>query len=163
MIAQAPADFALKGPMPEVPPSLLASPWLWSTLLLFGAVVWGVVRLARARAPARDHASAAHGAIDAAASLPQRESLSAVSAALRRYVAEVEPSAPAGLSTEELERRLGAVPVLLPARQPLIAALRAADSARFAGQEADPALVAAAAHEAVNRAEAALGAFSRRP
>ena len=73
----------------------------------------------------------------------------------------MEPAVPAGLSTAELETRLGTLPAFLPARQPLIAALRAADAARFAGQDADPALIAAAAREALSRAEAARGAFSR--
>lgn len=161
MNPEAPADFALKGPMPEVPPGLLLSPWTWSALILSGAVIWGVMRLLRRDPAPPDPAAETRQAIDAALALPPEEALAAVSNALRRYVAAVQPGAPAGLSTEELERRLGTLPEFMPARQPLIAALRAADAARFAGTEADPALVAAAARDAVNRTEAARGAFAR--
>lgn len=161
MIAEAPAEFALRGPLPEVPPNLLQSPWTWSALILLGAAVWGAVRLARAGRRAADPAAEAARAIDAALALPREESCAALTAALRRYLAAVEPAVPAGLSTADLEARLGTLPAFLPARQPLIAALRAADAARFAGQDADPALIAAAAREALSRAEAARGAFSR--
>lgn len=163
MTPEAPADFALKGPMPEVPPGLLLSPWTWSAVILLGGVIWGVAALRRRDATPPDPAAETRRAIDAALALPPEQALAALAGALRRYVASVEPAAPAGLSTEELERRLGTLPEFLPARQPLIAALRAADAARFAGAETDPALVAAAAREAVERAEAARGAFVRAP
>ncbi|MGA0134333.1 MAG: hypothetical protein ACO3ND_08260 [Opitutales bacterium] len=161
MIAQAQSEFALRGPMPEMPPGLLASPWTWVAVILLTASVWGVVRLLRARPGKADPAGEALREIESAAAQPPERALALVAAALRRYVAAVEPAAPAGLSTGELEARLGAAPVFLPARGPLIAALRASDLARFAGGHADPTLVAAAAREAIVRAEAARGAFAR--
>ncbi len=161
MSADAPADVVLKGPMPEVPPGLLLSPWTWSAVILLGGVIWGLALLRKGRPAPADPADETRRAIDAALALPPEQALTALAGALRRYVAAVEPHAPAGLSTEELERRLGALPEFMPARQPLIAALRAADASRFAGAETDPALVAAAAREAVNRTEAARGAFAR--
>lgn len=161
MTPEAPADFVLKGPMPEIPPGLLLSPWTWSAAILLVGVIWGLVSLRRGAAARPDPAAETRRAIDDALALPPEQALTALAAALRRYVATVASAAPAGLSTEELDRRLGTLPEFLPARQPLIAALRAADASRFAGAETDPALVAAAAREAVDRAEAARGAFAR--
>ena len=76
-----------------------------------------------------------------------------MTAAFRAYLAAAHPAAHAALSTEELAARLVDLPLFLPARQPLLAALRAADAAKFAGAPLDPAILIAAVREAAQRVE----------
>ena len=57
------------------------------------------------------------------------------------------------LSTEELVLVLAGLPVFLPARQPLLAALRSADAAKFAGASLEVSLLIAGIREAAQRIE----------
>lgn len=85
----------------------------------------------------------------------------AITSALRTYLAAVDPAAAASLSTEELERHLQGCPIFLPARQPLLAALRAADAAKFATGTVEAALLLAGVREAVRRIEDARQTFQQ--
>ena len=55
------------------------------------------------------------------------------------------------LATEELLTVTGVIPVFLPARQPLAAALRGADAAKFAGAGLETSLLIAGVREAAKR------------
>jgi len=89
----------------------------------------------------------------AAATRPPAEAVVEVTGAFRTFLAAAHPAAGAALSTEELGQRLANLPLFLPARQPLLAALRAADAAKFAGAVLEPAILIAAVREAANRVE----------
>ncbi|MEY4307088.1 MAG: hypothetical protein RJA95_456, partial [Verrucomicrobiota bacterium] len=67
------------------------------------------------------------------------------------------------LSTEELAAVLATLPVFLPARQPLLAALRGADAAKFAGAALAPSALLADLREAARRLEEARRTFARAP
>ncbi|MFY8228983.1 MAG: hypothetical protein ACOVMC_02525, partial [Opitutales bacterium] len=55
----------------------------------------------------------------------------------------------------------GVIPVFLPARQPLAAALRSADAAKFAGAGLETSLLIAGVREAARRVEDARRTFAR--
>jgi hypothetical protein len=81
--------------------------------------------------------------------------------ALRVYLASTYARAAVSLSTEELVNVLAGLPVFLPARQPLLAALRSADAAKFAGAALEVSLLIAGIREAAKRIEDAQRTFAR--
>jgi hypothetical protein len=81
--------------------------------------------------------------------------------ALRVYLAATDARAAVSLSTEELVTVLAGLPVFLPARQPLLAALRSADAAKFAGASLEVSLLIAGIREAAKRIEDAQRTFAR--
>jgi hypothetical protein len=92
---------------------------------------------------------------------PAAEAVAQATRALRAYLAAVEPRATPSLSTEELIAALSGLPVFLPARQPLLAALRSADGVKFAGASLEPSLLIAGIREAARRVEDARRTFAR--
>ncbi|MBV5336023.1 hypothetical protein JZU48_03275, partial [bacterium] len=60
---------------------------------------------------------------------PAPAAIAKATRALRVYLASTDARAAVSLSTEELVLVLAGLPVFLPARQPLLAALRSADAA----------------------------------
>jgi hypothetical protein len=155
--------FTLLGPKPEVPPGFWSSYWGAAVLgVAFVAVLaLGAVRLFR-RAPA---ARAPHEGFEAelktAETLPAGEAVIRITRAFRAYLFAVDARALPSLATEELLAVTGVIPVFLPARQPLAAALRSADAAKFAGAGLETALLIAGVREAARRVEDARRTFAR--
>ena len=147
--------FALLGPRPTLPPGWGESYWAAVVLAVAAATLLALLLAAwlRRRRPGVAPRAALESALVAAASLAPADATARVTAAFRTYLAAAHPEAGVALSTEELERRLGALPMFLPARQPLFAALRAADAAKFAGAALEPAILIAAVREAAQRVE----------
>lgn len=147
--------FVLLGPRPALPPGWWESYWAVGVLAL-AAVTLGALLLAawlRRRRPGVTPRAALEAALAAAATRPPAEAVVEVTGAFRTFLAAAHPAAGAALSTEELGQRLANLPLFLPARQPLLAALRAADAAKFAGAVLEPAILIAAVREAANRVE----------
>jgi hypothetical protein len=157
--------FVLQGPKPPIPPATWESVWLLAlvTLALVALAVFAIRRFLRA-APGRP-APLAQLDLDLrrAEALPATEAVAQATLALRAYLAAVEPRAAPSLSTEELLAVLSGLPVFLPARQPLLAALRSADAAKFAGATLEPSLLIAGIREAARRIEDARRTFARPP
>jgi hypothetical protein len=84
-----------------------------------------------------------------------------VTQAFRGYLFAVDARALPSLATEELLTVTGVIPVFLPARQPLAAALRSADAAKFAGAGLETSLLIAGVREAARRVEDARRTFAR--
>ncbi len=147
--------FALLGPRPALPPGWWESYWAVVVLGLAAATLLALLLATWLRRPRQIPApfAAFEAALAAAAGRPAPEATRAVTAAFRAYLAAAHPAAHAALSTEELAARLVDLPLFLPARQPLLAALRAADAAKFAGAPLDPAILIAAVREAAQRVE----------
>ena len=147
--------FALLGPRPALPPGWWESYWAVVVLGLAAATLVALLLATWLRRPRRGLApfAAFEAALAAAADRPAPEATRAVTAAFRAYLAAAHPAAHAALSTEELSTRLADLPLFLPARQPLLAALRAADAAKFAGAPLEPAILIAAVREAAQRVE----------
>jgi len=155
--------FTLLGPKAEVPPGFWSSYW--------GAVVLGVALLAVAaliglrfyrRAPAaRPPFAQLEVELATAETLPATEAVVRVTRAFRAYLFAVDARALPSLATEELLTVTGVIPVFLPARQPLAAALRSADAAKFAGAGLETALLIAGVREAARRVEDARRTFAR--
>jgi hypothetical protein len=156
ILAAEEATFALQGPKPAVP----AGAWETYGWLGLGAVavllvlVWAALKARRAA-----DATPAIAELEQALASPQAD-IASVTAALRGYLARVEPRAAASLSTEELTVRLGGLPIFLPARQPLLAVLHAADDAKFAGKPVQLPLLVAGIREAAQRIENARRTFA---
>lgn len=155
--------FTLLGPKAEVPPGFWSSYW--------GAVVLAVAFLAvvalvglrlRRRAPAaRPPLAQLEAELAAAETLPSAEAVVRVTRAFRAYLFAVDARALPSLATEELLTVTGVIPVFLPARQPLAAALRGADAAKFAGAGLETSLLIAGVREAARRVEDARRTFAR--
>jgi hypothetical protein len=155
--------FTLLGPKAEVPPGFWSSYW--------GAVVLGVallavvalvaVRLFRRAPSARPPFAQLEVELATAETLPATEAVVRVTRAFRAYLFAVDARALPSLATEELLAVTGVIPVFLPARQPLAAALRSADAAKFAGAGLETALLIAGVREAARRVEDARRTFAR--
>jgi hypothetical protein len=155
--------FTLLGPKAEVPPGFWSSYW--------GAVVLGVallavvalvaVRLFRRAPAARPPFAQLEAELAAAETLPTAEAVVRVTRAFRAYLFAVDARALPSLATEELLTVTGVIPVFLPARQPLAAALRSADAAKFAGAGLETSLLIAGVREAARRVEDARRTFAR--
>jgi hypothetical protein len=155
--------FTLLGPKAEVPPGFWSSYWGVAVLgVAFVAVLALVaVRLfRRAPAPRPPHAQL-EAELLAAESLPAAEAVVRVTQAFRGYLFAVDARALPSLATEELLTVTGVIPVFLPARQPLAAALRSADAAKFAGAGLETSLLIAGVREAARRVEDARRTFAR--
>ena len=145
--------FTLLGPKAEVPPGFWSSYW--------GAVVLGVallavvalvgLRLFRRGPAARPPFAQLEAELAAAETLPTAEAVVRVTRAFRAYLFAVDARALPSLATEELLTVTGVIPVFLPARQPLAAALRSADAAKFAGAGLETSLLIAGVREAASR------------
>jgi hypothetical protein len=147
--------FALLGPRPALPPGWWESYWAGVVLAVAAATLLALLLAAwlRRRRPGVAPRATLEATLVAAASLAPADATLRVTAAFRGYLASAHPAAGAALSTEELETRLASLPLFLPARQPLFAALRAADAAKFAGAALEPAILIAAVREAADRVE----------
>ena len=155
--------FTLLGPRPEIAPAFWASHW--------GVALIGVAVLALAlllgfklitRKPAQKPPSAIlEGELAAAETLPTEEAVVRVTRSFRAYLHAVDARALPSLSTEELLAATGVIPVFMPARQPLAAALRSADAAKFAGTALEASLLIAGVREAAKRIEDARRTFAR--
>jgi len=155
--------FTLLGPKAEVPPGFWSSYW--------GAVVLGVallavvalvaVRLFRRAPAARPPFAQLEAELATAETLPATEAVVRVTRAFRAYLFAVDARALPSLATEELLTVTGVIPVFLPARQPLAAALRSADAAKFAGAGLETSLLIAGVREAARRVEDARRTFAR--
>ncbi len=155
--------FLLQGPKPTIPPGLWESNWALGlvALGLTALSVFAVRRFLRMGAKPLTSLERLELALRLAESLPAPEAITQATQAFRGYLAAVEPRAAASLSTEELVRVLAEVPLFLPARQPLLAALRSADAAKFAGASLEIPLLVAALREAAKRIEDARRTFAK--
>jgi len=157
------APFVLQGPKPTIPPSAWESNWALG-LIALGLLTFAVVAIRRflrqgpaALAPLTQ---LEHG-LRLAEAQPAPEAIAQATRAFRVYLAAVEPRAAVSLSTEELIPVLAGLPVFLPARQPLLAALRSADAAKFAGASLEVPLLVAGLREAAKRVEDARRTFAK--
>ena len=155
--------FALLGPKAEVPPGFWASYWGAAVLVvaLLAVVALVVFRFLRRAPAARPPFALLEGELTAAESLPAAEAVVRVTRAFRSYLYAVDARALPSLATEELLTVTGVIPVFLPARQPLAAALRSADAAKFAGAGLETTLLIAGVREAAKRVEDARRTFAR--
>jgi hypothetical protein len=157
------APFVLQGPKPTIPPSAWESNWALG-LIALGLLTLAVVALRRflRKGPAALAPIAQlELALRLAESQPAAEAIAQATRAFRGYLAAIEPRAAASLSTEELIPLLAGLPVFLPARQPLLAALRSADAAKFAGASLEVPLLVDGLREAAKRVEDARRTFAK--
>jgi len=157
------APFVLQGPKPTIPPAAWESYW-GSGLIALGLIALAVVAL-RQFLRNGPPSLAPLAQLDVALRLAESEAAPAAIAkatrALRVYLAATDARAAVSLSTEELVNVLAGLPVFLPARQPLLAALRSADAAKFAGASLEVSLLIAGIREAAKRIEDAQRTFAR--
>jgi hypothetical protein len=155
--------FVLLGPKPEVPPAFWSSYWGAAVLgVAFLAVVALVgFRLFRRAPAARTPLAQLEAELTAAETLASAEAVIRITRAFRAYLFAVDARALTSLATEELLTAAGVIPVFLPARQPLAAALRSADAAKFAGAGLETSLLIAGIREAARRIEDARRTFAR--
>ena len=157
------APFVLQGPKPTIPPSLWASNWP-AALVALGLVALSVFAIRRflrkGPAPLAPLAELEIG-LRRAEAQPAPAAIAQATQAFRRYLAALEPRAAVSLSTEELVHVLAGLPLFLPARQPLLAALRSADAAKFAGASLEVPLLIAGLREAARRVEEARLTFAK--
>jgi hypothetical protein len=155
--------FTLLGPKPEIAPAFWASYWgaaLIGVAVLAVVVLLGVKFIRRAPTPKTPFALL-EGELAAAETLPAADAVVRVTRAFRAYLHAIDARALPSLSTEELLTATGVIPVFMPARQPLAAALRSADAAKFAGAELETSLLIAGVREAAKRVEDARRTFAR--
>jgi hypothetical protein len=155
--------FTLLGPKAEVPPGFWASYWGAAVLvvaLLAVVALVGFKIISRKPAPKAPFALL-EGELAAAETLPAAAAVVRVTRAFRSYLYAVDARALPSLATEELLTVTGVIPVFLPARQPLAAALRSADAAKFAGAGLETSLLIAGVREAAKRVEDARRTFAR--
>ena len=157
------APFVLQGPKPPVPPPAWESAWPLAlvALALLALAVFALRRFLGRRPTTPAPAAELEQALRLAETLPGSEPIAPAARAFRAYLAAIEPKAAASLSTEELIAVLDGVPAFLPARAPLLAALRSADAAKFAGAAAEASSLIAGLREAARRIEAARRALAR--
>ena len=157
------APFVLQGPKPTIPPAAWESTWAFG-LIALGLIVLAIValrRFLRKGPPALAPLAQLDVALRLAESQPAAEAITQSTRALRTYLAAIDPRAGVSLSTEELVTTLAGLPAFLPARQPLLAALRSADAAKFAGAALEVSLLIAGIREAAKRIEDARRTFAR--
>ncbi len=155
--------FTLLGPKPEIAPEFWASYWgatLIGVAVLAAAVLLGFKLITRKPA-LKTPFTLLEGELAAAETLPAADAVVRVTRAFRAYLHAIDARALPSLSTEELLAAIGAIPVFMPARQPLAAALRSADAAKFAGAELETSLLIAGVREAAKRVEDARRTFAR--
>ena len=155
--------FTLLGPKAEVPPGFWASYWGAAVLvvaLLAVVALVGFKIISRKPAPKAPFVLL-EGELAAAETLPAAAAVVRVTRAFRSYLYAVDARALPSLATEELLTVTGVIPVFLPARQPLAAALRSADAAKFAGAGLETSLLIAGVREAAKRVEDARRTFAR--
>jgi len=155
--------FVLLGPKPPIPPSAWEAYGLMSVaaLALAALAVFAVRRFLRRNPTTVAPLAQLELSLRAAESLEGVEAVARVTGAFRAYLSAVEARAATSLSTEELIAVLSGLPVFLPARQPLHAALRSADAAKFAGASLEVPLLIAGIREAARRIEDARRTFAR--
>jgi hypothetical protein len=155
--------FTLLGPKAEVPPGFWSSYWGAAVLVVLFLAVVALVgfRLFRRAPAARPPHAQLEAELTAAESLPAAAAVVRVTHAFRAYLFAVDARALPSLATEELLTVTGVIPVFLPARQPLAAALRSADAAKFAGAGLETSLLIAGVREAARRVEDARRTFAR--
>ncbi len=157
------APFVLLGPKPTIPPAAWESTWAFG-LIALGLIALAVVAL-RHFLRKGPPSLAPLAQLDVALRLAESEAAPAAIAkatrALRVYLAATDARAAVSLSTEELVSVLAGLPVFLPARQPLLAVLRSADAAKFAGASLEVSLLIAGIREAAQRVEDAQRTFAR--
>ena len=157
------APFVLQGPKPPFLPSA------WETnailvalaLALVALAVFAVRRFLRQAAKPPAPLAQLELALRLAESQPAADAVAQATGAFRGYLAALEPRAAASLSTDELAVLLNSLPAFLPARQPLLAALRSADAAKFAGAPLEVPLLIAGLREAARRVEDGRRTFAR--
>lgn len=157
------APFVLQGPKPPIPPSAWESYGLLASvaLLLVALAVFAVRRHLRHGPVGPAPYAQLDLALRLAESEPPADAIAQATRAFRAYLAALEPRAAVSLSTEELVPILAGLPVFLPARQPLLAALRGADAAKFAGAALEVTSLIAGLREAARRIEDARRTFAR--
>jgi hypothetical protein len=155
--------FTLLGPKAEVPPGFWSSYWGAAVLgvALLAVVALVGLRLFRRGPAARPPFALLEAELAIAETLPTAEAVVRVTRAFRAYLFAVDARALPSLATEELLTVTGVIPVFLPARQPLAAALRSADAAKFAGAGLETSLLIAGVREAARRVEDARRTFAR--
>ena len=157
------APFVLQGPKPLIPPSAWEANWALG-LIALGVIALAVValrQLLRKGPPSLAPLAQLDHALRLAETQPAAEGVAHASRTFRVYLAALEPRAATSLSTEELAARLSGLPAFLPARQPLLAALRRADAAKFAGASLEVTLLIAGLREAARRVEDARRTFAQ--
>ena len=157
------APFVLQGPKPTIPPATWESYWALG-LIALGLIALGVValrRFLRKGPPSLAPLAQLDMALRLAEAEPAPAAIAQATRALRVYLAATDARASVSLSTEELVLVLASLPVFLPARQPLLAALRSADAAKFAGASLEVSLLIAGIREAAKRIEDAQRTFAR--
>lgn len=157
------APFVLQGPKPTIPPAAWESYW-GSGLIALGLIALAVVALRqflRKGPPSLAPLAQLDVALRLAESEDATSAIAKATRALRVYLASTDARAAVSLSTEELVSVLAGLPVFLPARQPLLAALRSADAAKFAGAALEVSLLIAGIREAAKRIEDAQRTFAR--
>ena len=157
------APFVLQGPKPIIAPAAWESYWPLG-LIALGLIVLGVVALRqflRKGPPSLAPLAQLDVALRLAESEPAPAAIAKATRALRVYLASTDARASVSLSTEELVAVLAGLPVFLPARQPLLAVLRSADAAKFAGGSLEVPLLIAGIREAAKRVEDAHRTFAR--
>jgi len=158
------APFVLQGPKPPIPESAMETTWLLAAgaLTLVALAGFALRRHLRAGPRATAPLTQLELALTRAETQPVPAAIAQATEAFRAYLAAVEPRAAVSLSTEELVALLSGLPMFLPARQPLVSALRGADAAKFAGAALEVPLLLAGLREAAKRVEEARRAFARR-
>ena len=155
--------FALQGPRPEIAPGWVDTYWILAGVFLVVFVaaalaIRALVRRPRAGEPPR---VALERALAQAELAGTEASVLALMTALRTYLAATDARAGLGLSTEELGRRLGELPVFVPARRTLLGLLSAADEAKFAGAPLNGGLLIAGVRDVLARVEQARPLFRK--
>lgn len=156
-------SFALQGPRPGIPAGWADTYWV--LVLIFAVVLIGAALAIRALWRRRHTAPPPRqGLLLALARAEQdarAENILALCAALRTYLAAVDPRAGEGLSTDELDRRLREIPVFVPAHRSVTGVLRAADAAKFAGSPLQGELLIAGVRDILGRIEDARRLFRK--
>jgi hypothetical protein len=157
------APFVLQGPKPIIAPAAWESYWPLG-LIALGLIILAVVALRqflRKGPPSLAPLAQLDVALRLAEAEPAPAAIAKATRALRVYLASTDARAAVSLSTEELVAVLAGLPVFLPARQPLLAVLRSADAAKFAGGSLEVPLLIAGIREAAKRVEDAQRTFAR--
>ena len=163
LLALEEAPFVLLGPKPPIPASGWESYGLMALVVLplAAVAVFALRRILRAERAELTPLAQLELSLRAAEHADDGEAVPLITRAFRTYLAAIEPRATASLSTEELVALLSGLPLFLPARQPLHAALRSADAAKFAGAPLQAPLLIAGVREAARRIEDARRTFAK--
>ena len=163
LLALEEAPFVLQGPKPPIPPGAWEAHWPLAVgaLALTLLAAYAIRRFLRRPPTPPAPLAQFELALRLAESQPADEAVAQATRAFRGYLAALEPRAAASLSTDELAVLLHGLPAFLPARQPLLAALRSADAAKFAGAPLEVPLLLAGLREAARRVEDGRRTFAR--